>query len=501
MIARKSTIVFGFNIISAFLGYIGLFFVARFMGAHTLGVLGFGLAYITMFLFIADFGFGTAHIKKVSEGKDLATCIGTYTRIKVILTILMVSCILGSILTWKFLLRKGFESPIHEIVLYIMTFYSMLYTFGSFYRDTFFAQQKAAKAQLQSLTETASRVAITIPIAIFGFGIIALAGSYVVGGIIMCCVSLLLFKNYPIGKYNKEYFRDYLSFALPMFFVTAILTISTNVDKVMIQLFWCSTEVGYYFGVQKITDFIIIISGVVCTLLFTTISAYHAENKIKEISALTRKAERHISFVILPIVTFVIALASQIIKVLLSDEFLPAVPVLRTLALYALILSINLPYWVMFGAINRPKLGAKIALAVALLNIALNTIFIPPALFGIKLLSMGAFGAALTTVISGFVGMIISRIYVKKLTNTSTNLRIFIHLLAACLTGFPLYAVGRIIPLDRWFSLFGAGLLCLGIYLAILYCLKEFTKEDYHFFLDTVSPKKMFRYVKEELKS
>lgn len=501
MIARKSTLIFGFNIISAILGSVGLFFVARFMGAHALGVVGFGLAYITMFLFIAELGFGTAHIKKVSEGKDLATCIGTYTRIKVILTILMVSCILGSILIWKFLFGRGFESPIHDIVLYIMALYSVFYAFGCFFRDTFFARQEAAKAQLQSITETASRVAITVPIAIFGFGVIALAGSYIVGGIIMCCVSLLLFRNYPIGKYNKEYFREYLYFALPMFFVAAISNISVSVDKVMIQLFWSSTEVGYYFGMQKITDFIIIISSSVCILLFPAISAYHAENKIKEISVLTRKVERYISFVIFPIAIFIIALASQITKVILSDDFLPAVSVLQTLALYALIFSINLPYWMEFGAINRPKLGAKIAITVAFLNILLNLLIIPPAIFGIKLLGLGAFGAALSTVISTCAGVVISRFYVKRLTNTTTNLRIFIHLFAACLTGFPLYALGQIIPLDRWFSLFGAWLLCVSIYLAILYCLKEFTKEDYYFFLDTVSPKKMFRYVKEELKS
>ncbi|MDI6855852.1 MAG: flippase [Candidatus Thermoplasmatota archaeon] len=500
MIARKSTLIFGFNIISALLGYVGLFFVARFMGAYPLGIVGFAFAFVTTFSFIADLGFDGAHVKRISEGKELNKCLGTFFTIKAILVVVMATCILGSVFVWKFLLGRGFESREHELVLYIMLFYIVLWSFSKFFLITFCARQETAKFQIPYFTETFSRVLITIPIAVLGLGVIVLASSYVIGVVLMLLVSLWLFRNYTIGKYDKEYFRSYLSFALPVFFIIAISVIAVNIDTVMIQLFWSSKEVGYYFGVQKINNFVIMISGAVGALLFPTLSSYHAENKIKEIAILTQKAERYISLVIFPIIAFIIALAPQIIIVILSAEFLPAVTVLQTLALYTVLVSINSPYWLQFGAINLPKLGAKIAGTVALLNIALNMIFIPPAIFGVRFLGLGAFGAALTTVISACVGILISRFYVKKLTNTTTNPKIFIHLLVACLTALLLYLLAQTLPLDRFYSLILAGLLCVGIYLGILYCLREFTKEDYHFFLDTLSPKKMFRYIREELR-
>jgi hypothetical protein len=40
----------------------------------------------------------------------------------------------------------------------------------------------------------------------------------------------------------------------------------------------------------------------------------------------------------------------------------------------------------------------------------------------------------------------------------------------------------------------------LGIYLGILYLLREFKKEDFHFFVDTLNIKKMISYIKEEFK-
>ncbi|MDI6707985.1 MAG: hypothetical protein QMD21_07360 [Candidatus Thermoplasmatota archaeon] len=58
MIARKSALIF--NILSAIIGYIGIFFIARCMGASALGIIGFGLAYVSLFSFTADLGFGSA---------------------------------------------------------------------------------------------------------------------------------------------------------------------------------------------------------------------------------------------------------------------------------------------------------------------------------------------------------------------------------------------------------------------------------------------------------
>ena len=40
----------------------------------------------------------------------------------------------------------------------------------------------------------------------------------------------------------------------------------------------------------------------------------------------------------------------------------------------------------------------------------------------------------------------------------------------------------------------------LAIYLGVLYLLREFNKEDFHFFLDIIHPKKMMKYISSELK-
>lgn len=500
MIGRKSAAIFGFNIISAILGYIGIFFVARYMGAEPLGIVGFSIGYVGLFSFIADLGFGGAHIKRVSEGRDVSTCIGTYVSIKIVLVTAMTCCILGSIIVWKYVLGKGFESSTQEIALYIMIFYAILTALSSVFLDTFSAKKEIIKFQLPQFIGTVCRVVAMIAIVFLSLGTPSLVGAYLLSAVIIALASLSMFKNYPIGKYNKEYFKSYLSFALPIFAVLAITTVSLNIDKVMIQFFWNSAEVGYYFSMQKITDFIIAISLAVGMLLFPTISMYHAKGNTKEIIGLTQKAERYISLVVFPIVAFVIVFASQIIHVILSDDFLPAVPVLQMLALYGLITAINNPFWTLLGGMNRPDVGAKIAILMAVLNICLNAIFIPSAILGLKLFGMRAFGAALTTAISACVGLALTRVAAKKLAGATTCPKIFIHLVSAIMTGTSLYLIGNVVSFNRWFSLGCAGLVCIGIYIGILYCVGEFTKTDFHFFIDWINPRKMLRYMREELK-
>jgi len=61
-----------------------------------------------MFNVIADLGFSAAHVKRISEGKDLGECIGTYATIKILLTVVMVALVISGIAIWKYVLHNEF---------------------------------------------------------------------------------------------------------------------------------------------------------------------------------------------------------------------------------------------------------------------------------------------------------------------------------------------------------------------------------------------------------
>ncbi|WP_276921591.1 oligosaccharide flippase family protein, partial [Ferroplasma acidiphilum] len=78
MIAKKSPmLVFG-QVTNSLFGYIGLFFIIRFVGLQSWGYLSFSLAFIGVLSIIGDLGYGTAHLKYLSSGEyEEGVCTGT----------------------------------------------------------------------------------------------------------------------------------------------------------------------------------------------------------------------------------------------------------------------------------------------------------------------------------------------------------------------------------------------------------------------------------------
>ena len=66
-----------------------------------------------------------------------------------------------------------------------------------------------------------------------------------------------------------------------MAIASASSLIITNIDKVVIQLFWGAQQVGEYFAVFNLSRFVVNFSSAVAVLLLPTISEYHAKNNME----------------------------------------------------------------------------------------------------------------------------------------------------------------------------------------------------------------------------
>ena len=502
MIARKSALIIFIQLLNGLLGYIALKFIALYMDPWEYGVIGFAYGFVALFSVFGNLGFNTAHVKRVSEGKDLGKCIATFAVTKTFLAGSMASITIGSIFVWKFLLHRGFESPYHEQAVYIMLSYFILTTLAQTFTSTFNAKREIAKSQIPYFVYTLVRVTGTIIVATFGLGIILLAYTYLIGEIFHFGIMLFFFRKYPVSRPSMEYFRDYTSFAIPISIATVSAIIMTNVDKVFIQLFWSAEQVGQYFATFNLSRYILLFSRAVGMLLLPTISFYHSNNKLSEIDKLTIKAERYLSMLTFPIITSLIVLAYPIVHILLSDEYLPAIPVLQILPLFVLIEILSKPYTQQLSGMDMPKFARNRILIMMIVNIFLNLILIPQDIktLGLKLAGLGAEGAAIATVVAYLAGLLYVRIVAWRITGVKGSLSVIAHALSATISGTILYYISQHFFIARWYHLLGIVLVGLLIYFAILFVLKEFKKEDFDLFVNTLNPKKMINYLLEELK-
>ena len=221
MLARKSTLVMATSIIDAALAYVALFFIARCMGPGDYGIIGFAMGFVGLFALLSNLGFNSAHVKRISEGKDLGTCIGTFLVTKLGLVGLMASATVGAVFFWKFVIGGGFESSTHELAIFIILGYFILERISNIFRVTFTAETKIAKTRIPRFIATITRTGAIIFVAVSGFGPIALAFAYVFGHMFLFTTNLLLFRKYPVKKPSKEYFKGYSQFAMPLIIASA----------------------------------------------------------------------------------------------------------------------------------------------------------------------------------------------------------------------------------------------------------------------------------------
>jgi len=535
MIARKSFLIVFFSFFSDFLAWIGIVVLAKIWGGfapEALGVVGFAISFVGIFEVISDLGFTSAHIKRVSEGKDIGKCIGTFIAIKIILTILMVFGIFLIIFLMQNIFHTGFYDATTYSVIIVIIFYSIFNKLQYISLGTFAGTGEFAKYQISKLFENLVKTPLTIVVALAGVSVLgyniaptvswpdflqplqkfisthaygSLAVTYVIGATAVFFVGLFFMRKYPIKKPDIDLGKNYLTFAFPIMITSIVGTISTNVDKVMIGYFWTNVEVGYYFTIQRILIFINILYLSIGTVLFPTISNYYAKKNFDKIKSTVKLAERYISMIVIPPIFFILIFANPFINILLDSAFLPAAPVLSVLLFWALIQALTAPYINLVSGMNRPGVLAKINITVFLTNIILNFLIIPKngilSGFGIS----GPTGAAVATVIAFSISFFGFRGFVKKML----DIRLFQshtprHIIAGIVMGLSLYFVGyyiNLFPVIYWYILLlyaGFGLL---IYLTVLFLLKEFNKKDFNFFLDIIHPKQMLSYIKSEFKN
>ena len=180
MIARKSFLIISTHFIITLLGWIGIVVLAKLWGdfaPSALGIIGFAMSFLSLFRIISDLGFSRAHVKRVSEGKDLGTCIGTFATIKILLTSIMVLVIFASIYILKNVFHSGFYDATTESVIYVLIFHSVITSFSSIAIKTFTGKREIAKLQIAHMFENIVHVPLSIIVAIAGVNVMGWAIS------------------------------------------------------------------------------------------------------------------------------------------------------------------------------------------------------------------------------------------------------------------------------------------------------------------------------------
>ncbi len=502
-LARKSTLGIGSNFLIPLFGFISLIIIKREMGYEAVGIIAFSLSLCQIFGILGDLGFRNAHLKRVGEGLDQALCDGTYLGVKLVLSFVMAATVLGWFFTQKFLFGFEFETEHYEpwefeMVFYLIVVHYIFLNMNNAFKTVFAARLKMAKSNIPYTIGRFLVMLGKVTVALVSFGIVYLAGAEILGSVLMLGMYLLLLRNYPLKKPSRESVKNYAVFAFPMVFVGLVGSLAFNVDKVVLGYLTSSRYVGIYTVPQSIVTTLLLVSATITTILFVVFSELYEKGDLEKIREISRRAEKYISIVLLPVIAFCFVFAAPLLELVFGKGSDDSAPVFQVM-LVALYIEATLnPYNVQIAATGHLREAMYLTVLALGLNILLDLLLVPEELLGIPLLDMGPVGAALGTLITLALRSVFARFYANRITGTRPDARMGLHLFSALLTGGLLYLLHTGL-FFHWALLLAYGPLALGVYLGIMNRLGQFGREELHFYLDAVHPGKMKRYILGEM--
>lgn len=528
MIARRSFLILINNVLGGFLGFFALRFLAQFP-PESYGAYVWAFSAVGVMLLVANLGFTPAHIKRISEGLDERTANGTFFLIKLALTSLFATLVLGGLLVYRFLLGRAFTDATTEPVLYVVTGAYILLSFRQFFDTTFQAHRHTARGESVLLVDTiASVTSVSLAWGVWyrsrggstwadplvdglrdllgldgridaALGGLLIASAYLVGRSVSLLYATAVFfaHRYPIGRFSWDVFRSYRVLGLPLAFVAGLTVFYANLDRLFLGYFWDTIAVANFQIPYSILTPMVFVATAVGALLFPTISRLEAEGHRDQVRLHVGQAERYLSMILLPQLVLAFVFAREGINVF-NARYVEEARTLRILLAFAFFTVVVAPARSLLLGTGQPRRLARLGLVSVAVVVVLNLVLVPPRMLGLK-----EEGAA----IAAAAGAVAAWAYTKHATIPWTG-RHYLprglprQLAAALLVGVALWFLREGLGPDSFlpvWTLLVVAALSVPAYLGLLYAMGEFRAKDWRFLLDLLHIGKMADYVGAEM--
>ncbi len=269
----------------------------------------------------------------------------------------------------------------------------------------------------QSYIEAANsffKVLCAFLMVLLGYGLFGIITAYIVAPLIAFMIILKYMKKKSpkiIVKYST--LASLVKFALPVTLFYATITLTMELGLLMVKSLLAGDHLtGIYTSASSLSKVTLTVFSALPFTMLPSISSATAAGDSQLVKKYINQSMRYATMVLLPIAVLISAYAKQIIVLLYSQAYVAAAPVLSILifgfVFFALFMALCAA---LFGA-NKPGIAMIASFILLPLSFVLNVKLIP--LISIQ-------GAALATLLTGFVGLVLVSAYTLVKFNTLVN--------------------------------------------------------------------------------
>lgn len=459
-ILKNMSWLFISQIVASICGFIWTLLIARYLGVNDYGVLGFAISLTGILGIIVDFGIGTHIVRHIATDYDSAPkYLGNAIPLKTLFSIgtMFLTLIILIIL-------KSNELTITVTLLFMIEkiVSSFIGTFnGSFQAFEEGKYQGIGNTILNLLLLTFILLSVYTDLGIYGITI-----AYLLANVITLIYLYYTFnKNItkPKFEFDKSFCKTIFLLSLPFAATSALNSIYFSIDVVMLNQISGDYATGIYNATYKLISILTLFYSVYSAVVFPVMSKFFKNDKNLLIISF-EKSMKYLLLIIIPLALATTFYSADIIYFIYGHEYDAASSVLSILIWTVCLLFISGVSNTLLNASYKEVEITKIYAIAALFNVVLNFFIIP---------HYSYIGAAITTVLSDLLIVIIQRYIIYKL-GYKVNRKLYYDLtkiiIGSGVLGIALYFLN----LNMWVAL-PVGII---IYFISIYLLRVFDDDD-----------------------
>lgn len=413
------------------IGFVIGILLARLLTPEIIGQVAVLEVFVNLSLAIIDSGVNSALVQtKEANDRDYSTVF--------YITLALASAAILALELSAPAIARYYKSPELALPLRVYALSLLFSSFSSVQVARMQREMRFREMMYCNLAATLLAGTLGVALAYRGAGLWALVIYHFGQIVLMCLTTLLVLRWLPRGRFSLDSARRLGGYGLRMLGASVVTSVYNSLRPLIIGRRFSTADLGYYDRGQKFSSTVSLnLDAAVQSVMFPVLS--RAQDEREQFLAILRRMKQIGCFVIFPVMLGMAAAAEPMIRLLLTDKWLPAVPFLVLLSVGEAQVPLTSSNLVGLKSLGRGDLFARQELlrrALMLLVLAVSVL----AFDSVTAIAVGF-------VISAWIDVWVTSLPLKRLLGYSffDQLRdVWKSGLSAVLMGLPVRAMGAL---------------------------------------------------------
>ncbi len=207
--------------------------------------------------------------------------------------------------------------------------------------------------------------------------------------------------------------KKHLRPLLVLFSASIAISVYTMLDSLMLGFLSDYSELGFYSNASHLSRALLAVVTSMATVAMPRMSYYSASGNTSAMNSLATRSFSFVSFIAIPMAMGIVCISPTFVPLFFGSQFTPAVLPLQIICFIIVAVGLNnITGTQILIALGFDNQFLYMVLYGTVTNFILNLLLIPV---------WGATGAAIASVVAEFVVLLVSFIYVKRLTSIAVK--------------------------------------------------------------------------------